>query len=175
MSTERAAEITTLISIGELARRSGVASSALRFYEERGLIQSIRPVALESGKPRSSRRMYAKDVLRRVSFIRVAQIVGLSLDEIQQALATLPQQRTPGKQDWERLSRSWQPLIQERIDTLTKLRDQLSSCIGCGCLSLKSCALYNPGDLAGLRGSGARYLMGDSSKTVLAENRIKKK
>ena len=162
--------MATLISIGELAQRSGIASSALRFYEERGLIQSIR-----SAEESTKRRMFARDVLRRVSFIRIAQTVGLSLEQIQQALATLPEQRTPTKQDWERLSRSWQPLLQQRIDTLTQLRDRLTSCVGCGCLSLKSCALYNPDDLAAQRGSGTRYLMGDSSKQVLAEFATSKK
>ncbi len=156
--------MATLISIGELAQRAGVTSSALRFYEERGLIQSIR-----SAEQSSKRRMYTRDILRRVSFIRIAQTVGLSLDEIHQALATLPEKRTPTRQDWERLSRSWQPMLQQRIDTLTQLRDQLTSCVGCGCLSLKSCALYNPNDLAAKCGSGARYLMGDSSELVLTK------
>ena len=154
--------MATLISIGELAQRAGVTSSALRFYEERGLIQSIR-----SAEQSSKRRMYTRDILHRVSFIRIAQTVGLSLDEIHQALATLPEKRTPTRQDWERLSRSWQPMLQQRIDTLTQLRDKLTSCVGCGCLSLKSCALYNPNDLAAKCGSGARYLMGDSSRYVL--------
>ncbi len=156
--------MSELISITELARRAGVASSALRFYEERGLIRSVR-AADELNK----RRMYTRDNLRRVSFIRVAQTVGLSLEEIQQALASLPEQRTPNKRDWERLSSLWQPLLQQRIDTLTQLRDKLTSCIGCGCLSLKSCALYNPHDLAVTRGSGARYLMGDSASQVLTD------
>jgi MerR family redox-sensitive transcriptional activator SoxR len=155
-----------LISIGELASRAGVASSALRFYEERGLIQSVRSVG-----EKTKRRMYSRDILRRVSFIRIAQTVGLNLEEIGLALATLPDQRTPTKQDWERLSRSWQPLLQQRIDTLIQLRDQLNSCVGCGCLSLKSCALYNPDDLAAQRGSGARYLMGDSSGKILAQQK----
>jgi MerR family redox-sensitive transcriptional activator SoxR len=100
-------------------------------------------------------------VLRRVGFIRVAQTVGLSLDEIRAALASLPKARTPTKDDWDRLSRSWRPLLDERIESLERLRDQLGSCIGCGCLSLKVCALYNPGDVAGGHGAGPRYLVGD--------------
>ncbi|WP_211443850.1 redox-sensitive transcriptional activator SoxR [Collimonas humicola] len=155
-----------LITIGELAKRSGVAASALRFYEEQGLIGSKR----EAGR----QRQFARDVLRRVAFIRVAQTVGLSLDEIRLALSALPLQRTPTKQDWERLSRSWQPLLQQRIDTLTALRDQLTSCIGCGCLSLKKCALYNPEDTAQRRGSGPRYLLGDRSEAGLAESGVVK-
>lgn len=151
-----------LITIGELAKRSGVAASALRFYEEQGLLSSTR----ESGR----QRQFSRDVLRRVAFIRVAQTVGLSLDEIKAALSTFPQKRTPTKQDWERLSRSWHPLLQQRIDTLTALRDQLTSCIGCGCLSLKKCALYNPEDAAKRRGAGPRYLLGDNAAMVLADD-----
>ena len=151
-----------LITIGELARRSGVAASALRFYEDKGLIASMR----EAGEKYQGKRRYRRDVLRRVAFIRVAQTVGLSLDEVAKALATLPEARTPGKQDWERLSRSWQPLLQQRIDTLTALRDQLNSCIGCGCLSLQKCRLYNPQDLAATLGDGPRYLLGDSAADV---------
>lgn len=151
----------TIITIGELARRSGVATSAIRFYEEQGLLTSTRT---DGGQ-----RQYRRETLRRVGFIRAAQAVGLNLAEIRSALATLPGQRTPTKQDWERLSRTWQPLLQERIDGLIALRDQLASCVGCGCLSLKSCSLYNPDDAARRRGSGARYLMGDTSHAVLAE------
>ena len=149
------------ITIGELAKRSGVAASAIRFYEEQGLIHSTRT---EGGQ-----RQYRRETLRRVGFIRAAQAVGLNLSEIRSALETLPGQRTPTKQDWERLSRAWQPLLQERINGLIALRDQLASCVGCGCLSLKSCALYNPKDVARRRGTGARYLLGDTSGAVLAE------
>jgi MerR family redox-sensitive transcriptional activator SoxR len=151
----------TVITIGELAKRSGVATSAIRFYEEQGLISSSRT---EGGQ-----RQYGRGMLRRVGFIRAAQAVGLNLSEIRSALDTLPGQRTPTKQDWQRLSRAWQPLLQERIDGLIALRDQLASCVGCGCLSLKSCALYNPQDVARRRGSGPRYLLGDTSRAVLAE------
>lgn len=147
------------LSIGELAKRSGVATSAIRFYEEQGLISSTRT----SGR----QRLYRRDVLRRVGFIRAAQAVGLSLSDIRSALDALPGQRTPTKKDWECLSRTWQPLLQQRIDGLIALRDQLASCIGCGCLSLKSCSLYNPADVASVRGSGARYLQGDTAQAVL--------
>jgi len=152
----------TAITIGELAKRSGVATSAIRFYEEQGLISSTRTGG--------GQRQYRRETLRRVGFIRAAQTVGLNLSEIRSALEALPRQRTPTKQDWERLSRVWQPLLQERIDGLIALRDQLASCVGCGCLSLKSCSLYNPEDIARRRGSGARYLLGDTSRAVLAED-----
>jgi MerR family redox-sensitive transcriptional activator SoxR len=151
-----------VITIGELAKRSGLAASAIRFYEEQGLIGGTRT--------QGGRRQYRRETLRRVAFIRAAQVVGLNLSEIRSALETLPGQRTPTKQDWERLSCAWQPLLQERIDRLIALRDQLTSCVGCGCLSLKSCSLYNPEDVARRRGSGPRYLMGDTPRDVLAEN-----
>jgi MerR family redox-sensitive transcriptional activator SoxR len=144
--------------IGDLARRAGVAASALRFYEEQGLIAGTR----SSG----GHRLYARDALRRVAFIRAAQAVGLGLAEIRQALASLPDGRTPNKADWQRLGRAWQPLLDARIQALQRLRDQLSSCIGCGCLSLKACALYNPADGAGERGPGARYLAGERPISV---------
>ncbi|MDP5008813.1 MAG: redox-sensitive transcriptional activator SoxR, partial [Glaciimonas sp.] len=112
----------TWISIGELAKRSGITASALRFYENENLIKSTR----SAGK----QRQFTRDILRRLAFIRVAQTVGLSLDEIKTALATLPEQRTPTKKDWERLSRAWRPLLQQRIDTLSELRDKLTSCCG---------------------------------------------
>ncbi|MQR02677.1 redox-sensitive transcriptional activator SoxR [Glaciimonas soli] len=150
------------ITIGELAKRSGVAASALRFYESEDLITSTRT----TGK----QRQFSREVLRRIAFIRVAQTVGLSLEEIKAALSTLPQQRTPTKQDWERLSSAWRPHLQQRIDALTALRDQLTSCIGCGCLSLRKCALYNPDDSAKRRGAGPRYLLGDHAADVMTEN-----
>jgi MerR family transcriptional regulator, redox-sensitive transcriptional activator SoxR len=149
------------ITIGELARRAGVAASALRFYEDEGL--------LESRRSAGQQRQFRRDALRRVAFIRVAQTVGLSLKDIRDALATLPLSRTPTKTDWSKLSRAWQPILDERISTLVSLRDQLTSCIGCGCLSLKTCALYNPGDAAKTRGNGPRYLLGDTAGDVLAE------
>jgi len=148
----------TWLSIGELASRSGVAASALRFYEAEGLIRG--------GRSGGNQRRYPKDTLRRVAFIRVAQGVGLGLAEVQQALATLPDARTPTAADWQRLSSAWQPLLQARIDALCALRDQLQSCIGCGCLSLKACRLYNPGDAAARWGSGPRYLLGNRSSEL---------
>jgi MerR family transcriptional regulator, redox-sensitive transcriptional activator SoxR len=152
------------IPIGALAKRSGVAASALRFYEAQGLIKSTRSQA--------GRRVFTRDVLRRVAFIRVAQSIGLTLEDIRAALRELPNQRTPTKSDWERLSGAWRPVLNQRIDSLMRLRDRLSSCIGCGCLSLKTCALYNPGDVAQVRGSGPRYLLGDVPQTATkAEHR----
>jgi MerR family redox-sensitive transcriptional activator SoxR len=151
------------ISIGELARRSGAAASALRFYEDQGLLVSTRTAG--------GQRQFPREVLRRVAFVRAAQTVGLSLEQIKAALATLPEQRTPTKADWQRLSASWRPLLDERIAALVALREQLTACIGCGCLSLRSCALYNPGDAAQRRGAGARYLLGDRSGDVLAESK----
>ena len=141
------------LTIGELSRRTGVAASALRFYEAEGLIRATRT---DGGQ-----RRYARDVIRRVSFMRIAQQVGLSLDEIRGALASLPDERTPTRHDWERLSSSWRPLLDARIEMLQRLRDRLSGCIGCGCLSLDVCPLYNPGDELGDRGPGARLLLDD--------------
>jgi MerR family redox-sensitive transcriptional activator SoxR len=148
-----------LLTIGEVATRSGIAPSALRFYESEGLIHALRS---DGG-----RRLYEREVLRRVAFIRVAQRIGLSLDEIRGALATLPDQRTPTAKDWARLSRQWRPRLDEQIDMLVALRDQLASCIGCGCLSLRACALYNPDDAAADLGSGPRYLLGDAASDVV--------
>jgi MerR family redox-sensitive transcriptional activator SoxR len=130
-----------------------VATSALRFYESHGLISSERA---DSGH-----RRYAREVLRRIAFIRVAQRIGLTLEEVGAALATLPSARTPTAADWARLSGGWRRRLDEEIATLERVRDDLDSCIGCGCLSLRACALYNPDDRAGRRGPGARYLLGD--------------
>jgi len=135
------------LTIGQLAERSGVATSALRFYESRGLITSERTTG--------NQRRYLQSTLRRVAFIRAAQRVGLSLDEITAALATLPQGRTPTKADWHRLSREWRPRLEEQIRRIELLRERLDGCIGCGCLSLKSCALMNPGDQLAAAGPGA--------------------
>ena len=142
------------LSIGAFARRAGVAASALRFYESQGLLQGRRSAG--------GHRQYRRGELRRVAFVRAAQAVGLTLEQIRAALATLPDGRTPTQADWQRLSRAWQPLLDQRIAALTRLRDQLASCIGCGCLSLKRCALYNPNDTIAARGPGARYLLGDA-------------
>jgi MerR family redox-sensitive transcriptional activator SoxR len=141
---------TDLLTVSEVARRSGFAPSALRFYERQGLIRASRT----SG----NQRRYARTVLRRLAFIRAARNVGLSLDEVAAALATLPEGRTPTKADWARLSRGWRRRLDAQIAALEKLRDGLDSCIGCGCLSLGRCALSNPGDLAGSYGAGARWL-----------------
>jgi MerR family redox-sensitive transcriptional activator SoxR len=140
-----------LLTIGEVATRSGVATSALRFYEREGLVAAVRS---EGGQ-----RRYERDVLRRIAFIRAAQRVGLSLDDIRASLASLPDGRTPTANDWEKLSKSWRPLLEARIAELERLRDNLSHCIGCGCLSLKTCALSNPGDVAAQYGPGAVWLL----------------
>lgn len=138
------------LTIGELARRCGVATSTLRYYEERGLIASDRT----SG----NQRRFPRATLRTVSVIRAAREVGLTLDEIGHALESLPGSRTPTKADWARFARGWKKQMDVRIAALEALRDDLSDCIGCGCLSLKSCALLNPGDSASTTGTGATYL-----------------
>jgi MerR family redox-sensitive transcriptional activator SoxR len=138
------------LTIGELAERSGVAPSALRYYEELGLIAAERTAG--------NQRRYPRATLRRVAFIRSAQRVGLTLDEVAAALATLPSGRTPTKADWARLSRGWRPRIDAQIERLERLRDKLDGCIGCGCLSLKTCALNNPDDEVAPRGPGAVFL-----------------
>jgi MerR family redox-sensitive transcriptional activator SoxR len=141
------------LTIGELAARCGVATSTLRFYEDVDLIHAERTAG--------NQRRYPRHTVRRVSFIRVAQTMGLPLDEIRHALDSLPDGRTPTKADWARLSRSWRPMLDQRIASLIILRDKLDGCIGCGCLSLTACALYNPDDTAARRGTGPRYLLGD--------------
>jgi MerR family redox-sensitive transcriptional activator SoxR len=141
------------LTIGAVSERSGVAPSALRFYEAEGLIHSTRTAG--------GQRRYARDALRRVSFIRVAQQVGLSLEEIRDALGSLPRKRTPTAEDWERLSMSWRPRIDHQIAMLERLRDRLHGCIGCGCLSLKFCRLLNPEDQAAQRGPGPRFILDD--------------
>ncbi|MGH2826154.1 MAG: redox-sensitive transcriptional activator SoxR [Actinomycetota bacterium] len=143
----------SLMTIGEVSRRSGVASSALRFYEERGLIASER-----AG---SGHRRYPRAVLRRIAFVVFAQRVGLTLDEIKAELTKLPPGRVPDRHDWARLSRTWTARIDERIAELGRLRAGLTECIGCGCLSLDRCKLSNPGDRAGGSGPGPRYWIGD--------------
>lgn len=142
-----------LLTIGELSERAGVATSALRFYEAQGLIHASRSPA--------GQRRFTRDTLRRVSFIRVAQQVGLSLEEIRAALLSLPDKRTPNEKDWERLSLSWRPRIDQQIRLLERLRDRLDGCIGCGCLSLRHCKLYNPDDRAAARGPGPRLILDD--------------
>ncbi len=145
--------MSDLLTIGEVARRSGVAASALRFYEERGLIRSER-----AG---SGHRRYLRAVLRRIAFIVFAQRIGLTLEEIGEELARLPPDRVPTGREWSRLSRTWTSRIDERIAELERLRVGLTGCIGCGCLSLDRCSLSNPGDRAGRLGPGPRYWIGD--------------
>jgi len=140
-------------TIGEVARRSGVASSALRFYEQRGLIESVRAS--------SGHRRYPRSVLRRIAFIVFAQRIGLTLDEIGAELAKLPANQVPTRRDWSRLSSAWTSRIDERIAELERLKDGLTECIGCGCLSLDRCRLANPGDRAARLGPGPRYWIGD--------------
>jgi MerR family transcriptional regulator, redox-sensitive transcriptional activator SoxR len=145
--------MASLLTIGEVARRSGVSSSALRFYEERGLITSER-----AG---SGHRRYQRPVLRRIAFIVFAQRVGLSLEEIGVELAKLPPDRAPTRRDWSRLSKTWTARIDQRIAELERLKDGLEGCIGCGCLSLDRCRLANPDDRAARLGPGPRFWIGD--------------
>lgn len=142
-----------LLTIGEIVRRSGVAASALRYYEERGLIRSER-----AG---SGHRRYARPVLRRIAFIVFAQRIGLTLDEIGAELRKLPGDHIPRARDWSRLSRSWTARIDARIAELERLKSGLNQCIGCGCLSLEHCKLVNPDDRFAARGPGPRYWLGD--------------
>ncbi|MET0728166.1 MAG: redox-sensitive transcriptional activator SoxR [Acidimicrobiales bacterium] len=139
------------LPIGAVSERTGVAPSALRYYESEGLIHATRS---DGGQ-----RRYARETIRRVSFIRVAQQVGLTLDEIRAALHSLPDKRTPTERDWQRLAASWRPRLDEQIALLERLRDRLDGCIGCGCLSLRTCRLANPGDQAGQQGPGPRYVL----------------
>ncbi len=142
-----------VLTIGEVAARSGMATSALRYYEREGLVRATRS---EGGQ-----RRYEREVLRRIAFIQVAQRVGLTLSEIREAMAALPDERTPTVADWARLSRAWRRRLHGQIEMLERLRDDLTSCIGCGCLSFKACKLYNPDDAAAALGDGPRYLLGD--------------
>lgn len=141
---------TDELTVGQVVARSGFAASAVRYYERLGLLRSTRTVG--------GQRRYQRNVLRRLAFIRAATNVGLSLDEVAAALATLPGGRTPSRADWARLSRTWRSRLDDQIDALTALRDGLSSCIGCGCLSLRRCAISNPADVAAAGGPGAVYL-----------------
>jgi len=139
-----------LLTIGEVSARSGVPQTALRFYEDKGLISATRTGG--------NQRRYERAVLRRLAFVRAAASVGLSLEEVREALATLPESRTPTRADWARLSRTWRARLDEQIAALQALREGLTSCIGCGCLSLQRCALSNPNDRAAEAGPGARLL-----------------
>jgi MerR family redox-sensitive transcriptional activator SoxR len=145
------------LSIGEVARRSGVAPSALRFYERRGLIASTRTDG--------NQRRYDRAVLRRIAFVQAGRAAGVSLVEIRGALSSLPTSRTPSRRDWERLSSRWRNDLDARIETLQALRERLNTCIGCGCLSIDKCELLNPDDEAAARGAGAHYLRGDGPRT----------
>ena len=151
-------DISKPLTVGELAERTGVATSALRFYEERGLLY---PERSDSGH-----RRYPRYLARRVAFIIFAQRVGLTLEEIRTELDKLPADRVPGREDWGRLSRTWSERIDGRIEELKRLKVGLTGCIGCGCLSLESCAILNPDDRVASHGSGPRYWMGDERPTV---------
>jgi MerR family redox-sensitive transcriptional activator SoxR len=149
------AVLAEMLTIGELAQRAGVAPSALRYYEQLGLISAQRTAG--------GQRRYARGMLRRVAFVRAAQSVGLTLDEAGTALAKLPADHPPTKRDWNRVSATWVRRIDERIAELEVLRSTLESCVGCGCLSLRKCSLYNPGDTAATRGAGPRWMLGDEA------------
>jgi MerR family transcriptional regulator, redox-sensitive transcriptional activator SoxR len=138
------------LTVGEVARRSGVSVSTLHFYEAKGLIRSWRT--------NGNQRRYAREVLRRVAIIRVAQRTGMELEAIRKALQTLPRERTPTAEDWKKLSASWKNDLNARIERLTRLRDQLNGCIGCGCLSMEACPLRNPWDRLSKQGPGPRLL-----------------
>lgn len=144
---------TPFMSIGELARRTGLAVSAIRFYEERGLVSALRT----SG----NQRRFLRSDIRRLSFALIAQRLGLTLAEVQRELATLPNGRAPRQSDWENISTRLRSQLDQRITMLERTRDLLDGCIGCGCLSLDRCALYNPGDRASRAGVGPRFLLGD--------------
>lgn len=143
-----------LLTIGEVARRTGLAVSAIRYYEARALVQPIRNAG--------GQRRFRRSDIRRLSFILIAQRLGFSLEDIQARLAELPQERTPTVADWTRISRAMRAELDARIGMLTRMRDRLDGCIGCGCLSLRNCALYNEGDRAAASGPGPRFVLGDS-------------
>lgn len=147
-----------LLTIGELARRTGLSVSAIRFYEARGLVTAVRSAG--------NQRRFARADLRRLSFALIAQQLGLSLGEIADELATLPQKQAPTRQDWQRMSARIRGTLQKRIAMLERTRDLLDGCIGCGCLSLAKCRLYNPGDRASRAGAGPRFLLGDRAKDI---------
>ena len=150
MEKNRQNDFAKRLTVGEVARRSGVTVSTLHFYEAKGLIRSWRT--------NGNQRRYAREVLRRVAVIRVAQRTGMELEEIRKALKELPRERTPNAADWKKLSASWKNELNARIERLTRLRDQLNGCIGCGCLSMEACPLRNPWDRLGKLGPGPRLL-----------------
>lgn len=153
---------TRLLAIGELAVRTGLSVSAIRFYEARGLVHPIRN---DSGQ-----RRFARSDIRRLSFVLIAQQIGLSLGEIIAVLAQLPEARAPDPGEWQAISRSFRSRLDSQIRALERTRDRLDGCIGCGCLSLKQCALYNPDDRAARRGSGPRYVLGDSDEPEMGSS-----
>ncbi|PMG76664.1 redox-sensitive transcriptional activator SoxR [Shewanella sp. 10N.286.51.B7] len=144
------------LTVGQVAKRCGIKVSSLHFYETKGLISSLRN--------QGNQRRYRRDVIRRISVIKAAQKMGVSLQEIKQALSFLPNERTPTKEDWAKLSQAWHDKLTQRIHYLTELRDSLNGCIGCGCLSMKSCPIYNPEDALGIDGVGS----------VILDNSVKK-
>jgi MerR family transcriptional regulator, redox-sensitive transcriptional activator SoxR len=146
-------QVPRMLTISELATRSGTAPSALRYYEKLGLIGAERTAG--------NQRRYARHMLRRVAFIKAGRQLGLSLRELQTALDRLPADKAPTRADWSKVATLWQARIQQRIAELERMASTLNSCIGCGCLSLRRCSLYNPGDTAARRGAGARWLLGD--------------
>jgi MerR family redox-sensitive transcriptional activator SoxR len=147
---------TSLLSIGDLARRTGLSVSAIRFYEQRGLVEAVRTAGNQRRFPRSD--------IRRLSFALIAQRLGLSLGQIEAELATLPAGRSPTREDWQAVSRRIRGVLDEKIALLEQTRDRLDGCIGCGCLSLDRCALYNPDDRAARAGPGPRFLLGDKAE-----------
>ena len=162
MTDQKIIDRHKLLSVGEVSERAGVAVSAIHFYERKGLISSLR-------NPGNQRR-FSRDVLRRIAVIRVAQRTGMPLAEIRDALAGLPNERTPTASDWRSLSNRWRDELDSRIDALVKLRDQLDGCIGCGCLSIRACPLRNPGDQLSLQGSGAHWPNHDTQWQVQPDN-----
>ena len=147
---------TKLLSIGQLSARTGLSVSAIRFYETKELVTPIRNAG--------GQRRFARAEIRRLAFVQIAQRLGFPLTDIQRELAALPRGRAPTKADWARISDGFRTVLDARIETLTRMRDRLDGCIGCGCLSLESCELYNPGDRAARLGSGPRYVLGDKDK-----------
>jgi MerR family redox-sensitive transcriptional activator SoxR len=142
---------TASLSIGQIARRTGLSISAIRFYEEQKLVIPTRNAA--------AHRRYRSSDIRRLSFVMIAQRLGITLEEIRSPLQELPEGRTPTKRDWEKISQNFRAELQQRIDIMTRMRDRLDGCIGCGCLSLDKCALYNPEDSASQQGTGPRFLL----------------
>jgi len=142
------------LAIGEFSQRTGLSITAIRFYEDEGLVKPMRNAG--------GQRRFSRGDIRRVSFVKISQQLGFSLSEIRDAMAKLPENRTPTRADWQKLSTGFSKDIDARIEGLTALRDKLAGCIGCGCLSMKRCALYNPNDTASTLGAGPRFLMGDS-------------